>query len=86
MIAYFGTVMASTLHYLCLWLAFGCCKKVKPKILLLNTELLFKDMPKEEIQTKFEHTDFIMDYIQIYETSQVLHNSCSHIINFSLNP
>lgn len=62
MTAYFGTVMASTLHYLCLWLAFGCCKNEKTKVLLLNAELLFKDMPKGELQTKFEHIDLFEEH------------------------
>lgn len=53
MTTYFGTIMASTLHYLiCEWLLIAA-KGKNIKVLLLNTELVFKDMTKEEIHAKF---------------------------------
>lgn len=37
-------------------------KSKNMKVLLLNTESFFKDMPKEEIQAKFEHANFFEEH------------------------
>lgn len=73
---------------ICEWLLVAVKKSKELKVLFLNTNPILEDMPKKQIQSKFEQTGFFeqhKSYLYIWNI-WVLHNACSHSVRFSLSP